>query len=190
MTHVSRTDALGRPNIRAFEGVSPRLAESAWVDDSAVVIGDVTLGENSSIWPLSVVRGDLHRIEIGAGTNVQDASVLHVSRHSRFMPGGAPLILHDGVTVGHQVLLHGCEIEDHCLIGSGARILDRALVRSRAMLGAGALVTPGQTLDGGYLWLGAPARRARPLTDQELEYLEDVAANYVQLARRHRASEP
>jgi carbonic anhydrase/acetyltransferase-like protein (isoleucine patch superfamily) len=173
--------------IQGFEGKWPRLDADAWVHPSAVVIGDVTLGARSSIWPLCVVRGDIHRIEIGAGTNIQDGCILHVSHDSRFMPGGAPLVIHDEVTIGHQVVLHGCEIQEHCLVGSGARVLDRALLKPRVMVGAGALVTPGQVLEGGYLWLGAPARRARALTDRELEYLDYVADNYVRLARRYRA---
>lgn len=172
---------------QVFDGTSPRIAADAWLHPTAVVIGDVEIGPRASVWPMCVVRGDIHRIEIGADTNIQDGSILHVSHDSRFMPGGAPLILHDAVTVGHQVVLHGCEIQDHCLIGIGARVLDRAVVKPRTMLGAGALVTPGQVLEGGYLWLGAPARRARALTDRELEYLDYVAANYVRLAARYRA---
>lgn len=175
------------PKVRAFEGKQPKIAADAWIDETAVVIGEVSLGGGASIWPMCVVRGDIHRIEIGGETNIQDGSVLHVSHDSRFMPGGAPLIIHECVTVGHQVMLHGCEIQDHCLIGIGARVLDRAVLRPRTLLGAGALVAPGQVLEGGYLWLGTPARRVRPLTDQELEYLEYAAANYVQLAARHRA---
>lgn len=174
-------------SIRPFGSVHPRVDPSAWVDPTAVVIGDVTLGPDASIWPLCVLRGDIHRIEIGAGSNIQDGSILHVSHDSRFMPGGAPVIVHERVTVGHQVVLHGCEIGERSLIGIGARVLDRALVEPRTMVGAGSLVTPGQVLTGGYLWLGAPARRARALTDQELEYLDYVAENYIQLAGRHRA---
>ena len=176
------------PNIRPFEDKSPRIAEGAWVDETAVVIGDVSLGPGASIWPQCVVRGDIHRIEIGAETNIQDGCVLHVSHDSRFMPGGAPLILHERITVGHQVVLHGCEIGELCLIGIGARVLDRVRIAPRTMLGAGALVPPGRVLDGGYLYLGAPVRRARPLTDRELEYLEYAAVNYVRLAERHRRS--
>jgi carbonic anhydrase/acetyltransferase-like protein (isoleucine patch superfamily) len=175
-------------HIRPFEHRSPRIAEGAWVDETAVVIGDVTLGPGASIWPHCVVRGDIHRIEIGAETNIQDGSILHVSHDSRFMPGGAPLILHDRVTVGHQVVLHGCEIGELCLIGIGARVLDRAVIQPRTMLAAGALVPPGRVLEGGYLYVGAPAERARSLTDRELEYLEYVAANYVRLAERHKRS--
>lgn len=174
--------------IRAFEEKQPRIAADAWVDDTAVVIGDVSLGSGSSIWPLCVVRGDIHLIEIGTATNIQDGCVLHVSHDSRFMPGGAPVIIHECVTVGHQVVLHGCEIQDHCLVGIGSRVLDRAVLKPRTLLGAGSLVTPGQVLEGGFLWLGVPARRVRVLTDQELEYFDYSAMNYVQLAARHRAS--
>ena len=174
--------------IRRLEDNAPRIAEGAYVDDTAVVIGDVTLGPGASIWPHCVVRGDIHRIEIGAETNIQDGSILHVSHDSRFMPGGAPLILHERITVGHQVVLHGCEIRELCLIGIGARVLDRAVIESRTLLAAGALVPPGRVLAGGYLYVGAPAERARSLTDRELEYLEYVAANYVRLAGRHRAN--
>lgn len=175
-------------NIRPFRGTSPAIAPDAWIDDTAVVVGEVQIGPRSSIWPMCVVRGDIHRIQIGAETNIQDGSVLHVSHDSRFLPGGAPLIIHDRVTVGHQVVLHGCEIHELCLVGIGARVLDRAVVESRAMVGAGALVPPGRILQGGYLWIGSPVRRARALTDRELEYLEYTAANYVRLAQAHRAS--
>lgn len=175
-------------SIRRFEDKSPRIAEDAWVDETAVVIGEVTIGPGASIWPHCVVRGDIHRIEIGAETNIQDGSILHVSHDSRFLPGGAPLILHQRVTVGHQVVLHGCEIGDLCLIGTGARVLDRALIEPRTMLGAGTLVPPRRVLRGGYLYVGAPAQRVRALTERELEYLEYVACNYVRLAERHRRS--
>lgn len=174
--------------IRPFEDKTPRIAEDAYVDETAVVIGDVTLGPGASIWPHCVVRGDIHRIEIGAGTNVQDGSILHVSHDSRFLPGGAPLIVHERVTVGHQVVLHGCEIRELCLIGIGARVLDRVVIEPRTLLAAGALVPPGRILEGGYLYVGAPVQRARSLTDRELEYLEYVAANYVRLAARHKAT--
>ncbi|EGV16598.1 gamma carbonic anhydrase family protein [Thiocapsa marina] len=174
-------------HIRSFEGRCPKIDPSAWVDETAVVIGEVTLGAEASVWPGCVIRGDIHRIEIGARTNIQDGSVLHVSHESRFMPGGAPVVVHEDVTVGHQVVLHGCEIRHHCLIGIGARVLDRALLEPFTLLGAGSLVTPGQVLEGGYLWLGAPARRVRALTDREREYLVYVAQNYVRLADRYRA---
>ncbi len=175
------------PHIRTFDGRAPRIDPRAWVDETAVVVGDVTLGPGASIWPMCVVRGDIHRIEIGAETNIQDGSVLHVSHDSRFMPGGAPLIIQDRVTVGHQAVLHGCEVGSLCLIGIGARVLDRAVIEPRTMIGAGTLVPPGRVLEGGYLYVGAPARRVRALNDRELEYLEYSAGNYVRLAARHAA---
>lgn len=175
-------------NIRSFEDHAPRIDPSAWVDPTAVVIGDVTLGPEASIWPACVIRGDIHRIAIGARTNIQDGSILHVSHDSAFMPGGAPLMIDEDVTVGHHVVLHGCEIRHHCLIGIGARVLDRAVLQPYTLLGAGSLVTPGRCLDGHALWVGAPARRVRGLTDRELEYLDYAAANYVRLAARHRAA--
>jgi len=176
------------PNVRSYQGRDPRIAEGVWIDETAVVIGDVALGPRSSVWPMSVVRGDVHSISIGAETNIQDGSILHVSHDSRFHPGGAPLIIGDRVTVGHQVVLHGCEIGDSCLIGIGARVLDRAVLEPRTMVGAGALVPPGRVLEGGYLWVGAPAKRARALTDQELEYLDYTAGHYVRLAKLHRGT--
>jgi carbonic anhydrase/acetyltransferase-like protein (isoleucine patch superfamily) len=177
-------------HIRAFEGKTPSIALDAWVDATAVVIGDVTLGPQVSVWPMSVLRGDVHRIEVGAATNIQDGAVLHVSHPSRFHPGGAPLVLGSRVTVGHQAVLHGCEIGDQCLIGIGARVLDRAVLKPLTLLGAGALVTPGQVLEGGYLYVGAPARRARALSDQEIEYLAYSADHYVRLTARHRGLAP
>ena len=176
------------PNLRSFRGKHPQIAVDAWVDESAVVIGDVTIGPRSSIWPLCVIRGDIHRIEIGADTNIQDGTVLHVSHDSRFMPGGAPVIIHDCVTVGHQAVLHGCEIRDHCLVGIGSRVLDRAVLEPRTMIGAGSLVPPGNVLEGGYLWVGTPVKRVRPLKEREIEYLDYVAGNYTRLADEHRGT--
>jgi carbonic anhydrase/acetyltransferase-like protein (isoleucine patch superfamily) len=173
------------PSIRTYEGRRPRIAGDAYIDETALVVGDVTIGARSSLWPMCVVRGDVHRIEIGAETNIQDGSVLHVSHDSRFHPGGAPLIVRDGVTVGHQAVLHACEIGDFCLVGIGSRVLDRAVLEPRTMLGAGSLVPPGRVLEGGFLWVGTPARRLRPLTEPELEYLEYSAAHYVELGSRH-----
>lgn len=174
-------------NIRSFEGKHPQIGEAAWIDESAIVIGDVKIGPRTSIWPLCVVRGDIHRIEIGADTNIQDGTILHVSHDSRFLPGGVPIAIHDHVTVGHQAVLHGCEIKHHCLIGIGARVLDEAVLEPHTIVGAGSLVPPGKVLESGYLWVGTPVKRLRPLTDQDMEYLDYVAGHYVTLAGRHRA---
>lgn len=174
-------------NIRPFRGKHPKVDGDAWIDPSAIVIGDVTIGPRSSIWPLCVVRGDIHRIEIGADTNIQDGTIMHVTHDSSYMPGGAPTIIHDGVTVGHQAVLHGCEVKDHCLVGIGSRVMDRAVLEPRTMVGAGSLVPPGKVLDGGYLWVGTPVERARPLKDRELEYLDYVAGNYTKLMAEYKA---
>ena len=173
-------------NVRSYQGMEPQIANDAWVDETAVVIGNVRIGPEASVWPQSVLRGDIHRIEIGAGSNIQDGCILHVSHDSRFLPGGAPTIVRDKVTVGHQAVLHGCEVQDHCLIGIGAKVLDRSVLKPHCMLGAGALVPPGKVLEGGYLYVGAPARRERKLTDLELEYLAYSAEHYIQLAVKHR----
>lgn len=172
--------------VRPFENHIPRIAGSAYIDPLAVVIGDVEIGADASLWPQVVVRGDIHSIKIGENTNIQDGSVLHVSHASEFAPAGFPLVVGRGVTVGHMVVLHGCTIEDHCLIGMGSLVMDGAFIQSGAMLGAGSLVSPGMVVEGGYLWLGRPARRVRQLTAEELRYLEYSAEHYVRLKNRHR----
>lgn len=174
--------------VRSFEGHHPDIAPSAWVDASAVVIGRVQIGPDSSVWPQAVLRGDIHFIRIGARSNIQDGAVLHVTHQGEHsaVPEGAPLIIGDGVTVGHRVVLHGCTLEDECLIGNGAVVLDKAVVCRHALVAAGALVPPGKVLEGGYLWMGTPVRRARPLTEAERAYFAYSAAHYVALKERHR----
>ncbi len=171
--------------IRRFLDWTPQIAASAWVDEQATVIGQVSIGEESSIWPQVVIRGDIQRIEIGARSNIQDGSVLHVTHDSQYVPGGSPLLIGDEVTVGHNATLHACTIGDRCLIGMGSIVLDKAVLEAGVMLGAGALVPPGKTLEGGYLWVGSPARRSRPLDDREREYLRYSAQHYVKLMRQH-----
>lgn len=173
--------------IRSFESKQPRIDASAYIDPQALVIGDVEIGADASLWPNVVVRGDIHSINIGANTNIQDESVLHVSHDSEFAPSGFPLIIGAGVTVGHMVVLHGCTIEDNCLIGMGSMVMDGALIQTGAMLGAGSLVAPGKQVEGGYLWHGRPARRVRALTPDEQNYLRYSAEHYVRLKNRHRA---
>ncbi len=172
-------------NIRHFESFHPEIATDAWVDNTAVVIGDVSIASQSSIWPMCVIRGDVHHIRIGQRSNIQDGSVLHVSHDSRYLPGGRPLSIGDGVTVGHRAMLHGCEIADGCFIGMGSTILDGAVLEPAVMIGAGSLVPQGQRLQGGYLWLGRPVRRLRILSDTELEIIDYTAQHYVELMRRH-----
>ena len=173
-------------HIRTFENHTPTIDAEAWLDPRCLVIGDVHIGARSSIWPGAVVRGDINRIRIGRDTNIQDGSVLHNSHDGPFMPGGSPLIIGDGVTVGHNAVLHGCEIHDGCLIGMGAIVMDKAVVETGVMIGAGSLVPPGKTLASGYLYTGSPVRQARPLSDREKEYFGYSATYYVKLAGRHR----
>lgn len=173
--------------IRSFENLVPHIADSAWIDGSAVVIGDVRIGAEASIWPMCVVRGDIQSIRIGARSNVQDGTVIHVTHDSRFCPGGRATIVGEDVTIGHQALLHACTIGDRCLIGMGAIVMDGAGIGAGAMLGAGCVVPPGKQLEGGFLYVGSPARQQRPLSEREIEFLGYSAENYVKLAARHRA---
>lgn len=173
--------------IRKFENIAPRVATTAYVDATALVIGDVTLEEDVSLWPNVVARGDVNSIRVGARTNVQDGTVLHVSHDSEFAPGGFPLDIGADITVGHQAILHGCIIEDRCLVGMAATVMDGAVLRAGVILGAGSLVPPGRELEGGYLWVGSPARRVRPLREQETAFLEYSARHYVELKNRHMA---
>jgi carbonic anhydrase/acetyltransferase-like protein (isoleucine patch superfamily) len=176
-------------NLRRFESSFPEIAEDTYIDDSAIIIGDVTIASLSSVWPMCVIRGDVNRIRIGAQSNIQDGSVLHVSHDSPHHPGGSPLIVGERVTVGHKALLHGCEVGDYCFIGMGSIILDGAVIEPQTMLGAASLVPQGKRLEGGYLWLGQPARRVRPLSAREKAVLVYNADHYVKLSRRHRQSD-
>ncbi len=177
-------------SIRTFEGHAPRIADSAYVDAQALVIGDVHLGEDSSVWPMSVIRGDVHSIRIGARTNIQDGSVVHVTHDCEYSPGGNAVAIGDDVTVGHRVIVHACEIGDRCLVGMGSVILDGAVVEPDSMIGAGCLVPPGKRLEGGALWIGSPARKVRELSPEELEFLRYSAAHYVDNKNRHKAECP
>src|SRR5512137_1424900 len=154
--------------IRTYRGVSPSLGPGAWVDPAALVIGDVVLGADASIWPFVLVRGDVNRIRIGDRSNVQDGSVIHVSRPYPGNDAGWATILGEDVVIGHKVALHGCNIADRVLVGVGAIVLDGVEVGSDVMIGAGSVVTPGKRLESGFLYVGSPARRSRPLTDQEI----------------------
>jgi len=172
--------------IRKFEEFTPKLDDSVFVDESAVVIGDVEIGTDSSVWPMCSVRGDIHSIRIGERTNIQDGSILHVTHDGEFSPGGNKLIIGSDVTVGHNAIVHACTVEDSCLIGMGSVLLDGCVVRAGAMVGAGSLVPPNKELDGGYLWLGSPVKKARELNDKEKAFLKYSAAHYVELKNRHK----
>ncbi|WP_448678541.1 gamma carbonic anhydrase family protein [Pseudomonas nicosulfuronedens] len=171
--------------IRTYQGKTPSLGERVFVDASAVVIGDVEIGADSSVWPLVVIRGDMHRIRIGARTSVQDGSVLHITHAGPFNPDGFPLIIGDEVTIGHKVLLHGCTIGSRILVGMGSIVMDGAVIEDEVILGAGSLVPPGKTLESGFLYVGSPVKKARPLTDKERAFFSYTAGNYVKLKDQH-----
>ncbi len=171
--------------ISPFNGIYPELAEGAWVHPRATVIGEVSLGENASVWPGAVARGDVNSIRIGAGTNIQDNSVLHVSHKTAADPVGGPLVIGERVTVGHAVILHACTVEDECLIGMGSIILDRAVIKKHVLLGAGSLVPEGKVLESGFLYLGSPARKVRELTADEIAYFNYSAEHYIKLMRSY-----
>lgn len=175
-------------SIREFEGIKPDIAATAYVDPTALVIGNVTLAADVSLWPMVVARGDINFITVGARTNIQDGTVLHVTHDSEYDPGGFALAIGADITVGHQCILHGCTIEDSCLIGMASTVMDGAVLRSGVLLGAGSLVTPGQELEGGYVWMGSPARRMRPLRDREQAFFEYSARHYVKVKNRHMAN--
>lgn len=170
---------------KAFNGQWPTMGENVYIDDSAVVIGDVSLGNDVSVWPMAVVRGDVESIRIGDDTNVQDGAVLHVSHAGRFSPQGYPLSIGKGVTIGHRAVVHACTIGDYCLVGIGAVILDGAVLEDYVMLGAGALVAPSKKLASGHLYVGMPAKQVRPLTDEEMEFLKYSAEHYKALKNQY-----
>ncbi|HEY7753495.1 MAG TPA: gamma carbonic anhydrase family protein [Steroidobacteraceae bacterium] len=168
-------------SIRPFRDWAPETGPRAWVDPAATVIGRVAIGEDSSIWPGAVLRGDVNFIRIGARTSIQDGSVLHVASDRLAGEGGIPLLVGDDCTVGHGVILHACTVGDRCLVGMGAVVMDGAVLGDEVIVGAGALVPAGKRLPPRTLWVGSPARQSRRLTDQEIAYLKESAAHYVAL---------
>jgi carbonic anhydrase/acetyltransferase-like protein (isoleucine patch superfamily) len=167
--------------IRSFAGKAPRLHDSVFAVDDAVILGDVEIGAESSVWFGAVLRGDVNFIRIGARTNVQDLTVIHVNARTH------PTVIGDEVTIGHRVVLHGCTVMNRCLIGIGSVVLDGAVVGEEAMVGAGAIVPPNMKVPPRTLVLGAPARVKRDLTAEELAHLPQSAASYVQHAREYLA---
>lgn len=169
------------PAIRTFRRKTPALGDRVFIDSTAVVLGDITIGHDSSIWPMTVVRGDMHSIRIGSRTNIQDGSVLHITHASHVNPKGYPLEIGNDVTVGHNATLHGCKIHDRCLIGIGAIVMDGAVIEEEVMVAAGCLVPPGKRLQSGFLYKGNPAKMVRPLTEQEINFFPYSSSNYVKL---------
>jgi carbonic anhydrase/acetyltransferase-like protein (isoleucine patch superfamily) len=166
--------------IRAWGGRTPRLADSVWVAESAVIVGDVEIGADSSVWFGAVVRGDVNHIRIGARTNIQDHAILHVTS------GTHPTVVGDDVTLGHRVTLHGCTVKDRCLVGIGAVVMDGAVVGEDSMVGAGSLVPPGMVVPPGMLAMGSPARVKRELTREEVDHFRRSASSYAGYAEQYR----
>lgn len=163
--------------IKHFNGKSPKIHETAFVAENAVVIGDVEIGEDSSVWYGSVLRGDVNYIRIGARTNIQDASVIHVTTAI------FPTVLEDEITVGHRVTLHGCYVESNCLIGIGSILLDGVRIGRDSLVAAGSLVTPNTQIPPRSLVMGSPAKVKRELTDEEIKNIYHSARNYADLSR-------
>ncbi len=167
--------------ISTYLNATPVVGERVYLHPSCQVIGDVQLGEDSSVWCNAVLRGDVNRIVVGRGSNVQDLTMGHVSHKTPAKPEGSPLIIGNHVTVGHAVILHGCKIGNECLIGMGTIIMDDVVIPDRVMIGAGSLISPGKVLESGMLYMGRPAKAVRKLTDEEIAYLKYSAEHYMRL---------
>ncbi|WP_455387889.1 gamma carbonic anhydrase family protein [Petrachloros mirabilis] len=165
--------------IRSFQGIKPTIPSSCFIEETGIVIGDVVLGENCSVWFHAVIRGDVNYIRLGSRTNVQDLCMLHVTHDTH------PLIIGDEVTIGHKVVLHGCTIKDRVLIGMGAIVMDGAMIGEDSVVGAGALITEGTTVPPKSLVLGSPAKVKRPVTEKELAWIRESADNYVRYAKQY-----
>jgi len=171
--------------LRTYQGTKPTIGKAVYIDPTAVIVGDVKIGDDSSIWPFVSMRGDVNSIHIGNRTSVQDNAVLHVTHKSHFLPEGWPLKIGDDVTIGHKATLHGCEVGNRVLIGIDAILLDGVIVEDDVMIGAGTLVPPGKKLESGYLYIGSPCKQARKLTATEIERLLYSAANYVKVKNNY-----
>jgi carbonic anhydrase/acetyltransferase-like protein (isoleucine patch superfamily) len=172
-------------NLRPYLDKSPILGDRVYVDPAATVIGEVELADDVSIWPGTVVRGDVNFIRIGARTNIQDGSIVHVTHDGPYTAGGIPTIIGADVTIGHGAVIHACTLEDTCLIGMKAVVLDGAVVKRHGFVGAGAVVAPGKVVGEAELWLGSPARMIRKLSAREIESLHYSAQHYVRLKDRY-----
>ncbi|MGN7610741.1 gamma carbonic anhydrase family protein [Magnetococcales bacterium HHB-1] len=176
-------------SIEPYDGHYPEIHESVYIHPSAVIIGRVKIGALSSIWPGVVIRGDVNAIEIGERTNVQDGSILHVSRPSEKQPEGSPLIIGDDITIAHKVLLHGCTLENHVMIGMGTIIMDDVKVKKEAMIAAASLVPPRKIIPPGELWMGSPAKYLRNLTSEALQQNQATTKHYLKVADKYRQQE-
>lgn len=176
-------------SLRTHREFTPKLGKGVYIDHSAVVIGDVELDDDSSVWPCAVIRGDLHSIRVGKRSSVQDNAVLHVTHTGPYAPDGWPVIVGNDVTIGHSACLHGCTIGDRVLVGIGATVLDGAIVENDVVIGAGTLVPPGKRLESGYMYMGSPATQVRPLKESEREFFSYSAENYKKLKNEYLEAE-
>jgi len=172
-------------NIRPYLDHRPEIHPSAYIDPAAIVIGRVKIGADASLWPGVVVRGDVERIEIGPTTSVQDGSVLHVTHDGPYSEGGRPLLIGEGVTIGHKALLHACTIGNYCLVGMGAIVMDDVIIEDECLIAAGAVIPPRKKVSSRTLWRGNPARPIRELSGTEVEQLHYSAAHYVRVKSQH-----
>ncbi|MEW6989552.1 gamma carbonic anhydrase family protein [Colwelliaceae bacterium 6441] len=178
---------MNKTKFRSYKNISPKVGVNVYVDESSILVGDISIGDDVSIWPLVAARGDVNKITIGDRTNIQDGTILHVTRHSKHQPAGFPLVIGNDVTVGHHCMLHGCQLGSRILVGMGAIIMDGTVVEDDVFIGAGTVVPPNKTLRSGYLYVGNPMKEARPLKDSELAFLKESAVNYVNLKNEYLA---
>lgn len=174
--------------IRTFAGHTPEIHDTVFVDPVALVIGKVTIGQDSSVWPFALIRGDVNTITIGERCSVQDGTVIHVTHDGAMNPGGFPTRIGNEVTIGHKVMLHGCTIHDRVLVGMGAIVMDGVTIESDVVVGGGSLVPPGKTLEQGHLYVGSPVKKVRKLSADELAYFQYTAGKYVDLKDEHKRS--
>ena len=167
--------------IKAYKGITPSIGDNVYIEESAVLYGEIELDTDVSIWPLVAARGDVNHIRIGARTNIQDGTILHVTRKSAHNPQGFPLIIGQDVTVGHQCMLHGCTLGDRILVGMGSVVMDGVIVEDDVFIGAGSVVPPNKTLKSGFLYVGNPVKQIRELNQGERDFLAQSAINYVLL---------
>ncbi|MFZ4211414.1 MULTISPECIES: gamma carbonic anhydrase family protein [Pantoea] len=175
--------------LRPYKNHFPQQGDRVMIDNSSVVVGEVQLDDDVSIWPLVAIRGDVNKVVIGKRSNIQDGSVLHVTHKSSSNPEGYPLIVGEDVTVGHKAMLHGCTIGNRVLVGMGSILLDGVIVEDDVMIGAGSLVPPGKRLESGYLYLGSPVKQVRPLSEAEIAGLLYSSNNYVGWKNEYLAQE-
>lgn len=168
-------------SLRSFAGMQPKIAERVFIDRSAIIIGDVSIGQDSSVWPLAVIRGDMHTITIGQRTSIQDGCICHITHAGPFNPKGFPLVIGDDCTIAHSVTLHGCSIGNRVLIGMGSIVMDGAVVPDDVVVGANTLIPPSKVLESGFLYVGSPAQKIRPLNDSEMAYFTYSSNNYAKL---------